>query len=282
MTLGTIAATVAGFVVYLAVPEWAEANRQAYRAIEVALFLLAGGVMGSVVVGRVRREDGLSGGSRWTVAGWLGLGLAVGYFAGATFTDGMPWGRRAKSGMPVFITLVIGSGAAWMAATRAGFTPAAQQAEPPPPPAALSDADLAAVREGLAMLDYEDATLARLWSGALFAHAPTQDETNAVFAEFAPYSALCAKVPKGHPVLIPMLEAAVAYGTAMQLRFIARGWEEVLGLGPGAPDYVRQLAEKFNAPTGEAGQVADVAWREARHQRNAAADIARLPHNAYP
>ncbi len=88
--------------------------------------------------------------------------------------------------------------------------------------------------------------------------------------------ALFAYLGKGHPVLMSMLDAGMTYSKAIELRFIANGWKDVLGIGPGAADYVQLMADRFKAPTHDANQLADFVLREARRHKNAAADAAGL------
>lgn len=163
-----------------------------------------------------------------------------------------------------------------MAARRAGFTPPPQTEPAPAPPSVLSPDERRLVGEALALLDRTDAAIGR-FSGETADWTPSRADAEAAFSDGDAFVAVCKQMPSGHPALSPLLDAGMTYVAALRLRFIARGWHDVLGMEPGAPAHVRQVAERYRAPTSHAGQVADYVWRHARDQRDRVADLAHLP-----
>jgi hypothetical protein len=267
-------------------PDWIGANRPTYQTARAILAVLLGLAAGRAAFNRLRRLGHLGKGSPLILGAWMGAGLAIGDWLGVILppmlrlTARRPWGS-----LPVEITIVGGGVGAWLALTRSGLTPAATPAPSaetqPRTRVPLADADLTVVQEGLALLDRLDGEFARLSSGAIPASALTKATADGMYAVSLEYSELCARVPKGHPVLIPMLDSGMAYPTAIRLRFLALGAHHALEDSPGRVEWAQLIADRYHAPTSDFGQVADVVWREARRQRNKAADAAGLPTNYY-
>lgn len=281
--LAMLGAVVAILAAEVAAPDWVEANRPTFYAARALVCLLLGVAAGSSAFARLRQEGHLGGGSALKLAVWMGTGLALGDWLGSVLPPilGMT-ARRPYASLPVVITCVVAGVGAWLAITRSGLTPPTPPVPVGPQPGTrppLAGAELALVQQGFALLDRIDRELSRLSSPGVHASALTKESADHMFALLLEYSNLCAHVPKGHPVLMPMLDSGLAYPIAIRLRFAARGAHEAVGGMPGAVEYAKLIADRYRSPTNNIGQVADVVWREARAQRNKAAGAAGLPDN---
>jgi hypothetical protein len=275
---------VAIFVAEITAQKWVEANQPAFRGFRAALHLALGLSAGRAALTRLLRSGDLGGGSALAMGLWIGTALGLGDWLAAEAIATFQVGPRRAKGVWFGIATVFTAVGAWFAVTRSGLTPPAPLAPPlNTPPAPLTDANQAAVQKGLALLDRADGELKLLSSGAV--SAVTKDAADGIFAILLEYSHLCAEVlaevPKGHPVRMPMLDSGLSYPIAIRLRFLALGAPEALGGMPGAVEYAELIADRYKVPTSNFGQVANAVLREARRQRNQAADAAGLPNNHY-
>lgn len=196
-------------------------------AFAVAVHALAGTTLGALAAYRLR-AGGTADESVNVDAVALGVSLALGALlaAGLTPFASTPRMRGALAIWPIAAAALAGAA---VAARRGGRALPAARPEVSRVP--LDVGEQAAAQQALALLDELQRFHDRLADPD--AARPDAAETERFFDTHERYRERCGRMSSCHAAVLALYEAGDALVTAVELRFVARGWHADLGVEPG-------------------------------------------------
>ena len=196
-------------------------------AFAVAVYGMAGATLGALAAFRLR-AGGTTDESVNVDALALGVSLALGALLAAALTPfaSSPRTRGALAIWPIAAAALAGAA---VAATRGGQ--ALPAARPDASRLPLAVGEQAAAQQALALLDDMQRFHDRLADPD--AARPDAAESERFFDTHERYRDRCGRMSGGHAAVLALHEAGDALVTAVELRFVARGWHADLGVEPG-------------------------------------------------
>lgn len=211
---------------------------------------LAGATLGALAAYRLR-AGGTDDESVNVDALALGAALAIGAAAAAWLT---PLGTtmKARGALAIWPVAAAGVVGAAIAAARGGRAVPVSRADLASAP--LGAGERAAVEQARAQLD----TLERFHDRVAepSASRPDEADTEQFFDAHEQFRQRCARLSSLHAATHALQEAGDALVTAVELRYVARGWHEDLGVEPGDPEGIASARRAWHLDATEPAPLA--------------------------
>lgn len=267
---GVLGATLTAFAVGVV---WPAANESARESTRLVVFALVGGLSGSVTAGWLRPEGSTT--HRLTAVLVLAGAFAVGAGIGGRL-EPLGGSLRQRGGLgtyPVFFTAALGAlVVAQLAAPAPSFggraAPGHRSASPPGRPASppLTPDERATVERALAVLDRLQRFHARVVDGR--SAPPDESETERFFDDGEEYRRHWEGLPASHPVTTSLRVAGETLTTAVEMRFVAHGWHQLIAVEPGDAEGVALAQRTWDLAASAPNDIADALVRRARTARD--------------